>query len=163
MLRRLPAGVFGEAYAIVTGTEVAQGEYRAEHFMLTQRPNEALQMGAVDISGKSFPVELGTVDADFAIAEAYRQAEIDLLFLLEQRATELGRPDLAYLPFELEQCPSPFVGCWIRGRFTKQLMAIKDATKCPSLARYLSLLQQISVVVQSNISPQGNAPQAAHP
>lgn len=146
MLHRLPAGVFGEAYAIATGTEVAHGEYRAEHFILTQRPNEALKIGTVDISGKSFPAELGTVDADFAIAEAHRQAEIDLLFLLEQRASELGRPDLAYLPFDLKQCPSPLVGCWMRGRFMKQLMAIKDATKCPSLARYLSLLQQISVI-----------------
>jgi hypothetical protein len=142
----LPAGVFGEAYAIVTGTEVAQGEYRAEHFILTQRPSEALHMGAVDISGNSFPTELGIVDTDFALAEAYRQVEIDLLLLLEKRATELGRPDLAYLPFELEQRPSPFVGCWMRGRFTNQLMAVKDATKCPSLARYLSLLQQISVI-----------------
>ena len=145
-LRRLPAGVFGEAYAIVTGTEVTQGEYRAEHFILTQRPSEALQMGAVDISSKSFPAELGAVDADFAMAEAYRQAEIDMLLLLEQRAAALGRPDLAYLPFELEQRTSPIVGCWMQGRFTKQLIAIKGATKCPSLARYLALLQQISVV-----------------
>lgn len=145
-LRGLPAGVFGEAYAIVTGTEVAQGEYRAEYFILTQRPSESLHMGAFDISGNSFPAELGTVDTIFVQAEAKQQIDMDILLLLEKRATELGRPDVVYLPFELEQRSSPFVGCWMRGCFMKQLMAVKDATKCPELARYLSLLQQISVV-----------------
>lgn len=145
MLRGLPAGVFGETYAIVTGTEVAQGEYRAEYFILTQRPIESMKMGAFDIDGNLFPAELGTVDTNFAQAEAYRQAEMDLYLLLEMRASELGRPDVAYLPFELEQRPSPFVGCWMRGCFMKQLMTVKDATKCPSLARYLNLLQQIRV------------------
>lgn len=145
-LRGLPAGVFGEAYAIVTGTEVTQGEYRAEYFILTQRPSELLHMGAFDISGNSFPTELGTVDTIFVQAEAKQQVDIDLLLLLEKRANELGRPDVAYLPFELEQRPSPFVGCWMRGCFMKQLMTVKGTTKCPGLARYLSLLQQISVI-----------------
>ena len=142
----LPAGVFGEAYAITTGTEFAAGEFRAEHFIVTQRPIEQLKMGSVDISGNSFPAELGTVDTDFAIDEAYRQVQIDLLLSLEERATELGRQDLAYLPFELEQCPSPFVGCWMRGRFTEQQAEIAKATKCPSLVRYLSLVQQVAVI-----------------
>lgn len=145
-LRGLPAGVFGEAYAIVTGTEVAHGEYRAEYFILTQRPSESLHMGTFDISGNSFPVELGTVDTTFVQAEAKQQVDIDLLLLLEKRATELGRPDVAYLPFELEQHPSPLIGCWMRGCFTKQLMTVKDATKCPELVRYLNLLQQINVI-----------------
>ena len=146
-LRGLPAGVFGETYAIVTGTEVAQGEYRAEYFILTQRPSESLHIGAFEISGNSFPAELGTVDTIFVQAEAKQQiSDIDMPFLLEKRAIELGRPDVAYIPFELEQRPSPFVGCWMRGCFMKQLMDVKDATKCPELARYLSLLQQISVV-----------------
>lgn len=143
-LRQLPAGMFGETYVVVTGTEMAPGEYFAEHFILTQRPAEALQQGSVAISGKSFPEELGRVDFDFVLAEAYRQAEIDLLWLVEKRATELARPDLAYLPFDLKSCASPFVGCWMRGCFTAQLMVIKGATKCPSLTRYLDLLQQIN-------------------
>lgn len=146
MLHRLSPGIFGETYVIVTGTEVSPGEYRAEHFILTQRPNETFRMGAFDISGDSFPAELGSIDTEFAIAEAYRQAEIDLQLMLEERATELGRPDLAYIPFELEQQPNSFVSCWMRGRYNKELMAVKDATMCPSLARYLSLLQQIRVV-----------------
>jgi len=143
MLRRLPPGMFGETYVIATGTEIAPGEYGAEHFILMQRPVEALRVGDVAVFGRSFPPELGTVDADFAIAEAYRQAEIDLLLLLEKRATDLGRTDLAYLPFELALQPGALLGCWMRGRFRKQLMAVKDATKCPALAGYLGLLQQV--------------------
>ncbi|MEO6918677.1 MAG: hypothetical protein ABI171_06615 [Collimonas sp.] len=145
-LRGLPAGVFGEAYAIVTGTEVDQGEYTAEHFILTQLPNEALHMGTFDISGNSFPTELGIVDTDFALTEAQHQVEIDLFALLEKRATALGRPDVAYLPIELKLQPRPFVGCAMRGRFMKQFKIVEDATKCPSLARYLGYLQQIKVI-----------------
>lgn len=145
MLHGLPAGLFGETYAIVTGTEVSQGEYLAEYFIMTQRPSEALHMSTFDFLGNSFPSELGTVDIDFALTEAYNQVEIDLSLLLEKRVTELNRPDLAYLPFKLEQRNSPFVGCWMRGRFTDQIKNITDVTKCPSLAGYLSLIQQISV------------------
>lgn len=148
-VRQLPAGMFGETYVVVTGTQISPEEYFAEHFILTQRPIEALHNGTVEILGKSFPEELGRVDINFALAEAYRQAEIDLLLLVEQRATELARPDLAYLPFDLRECASPFVGCWMRRRFSAQLMAIKDATKCPSLVRYLSLLSQVSVISQA--------------
>lgn len=145
MLRRLPTGIFGETYAIATGTEIAPGEYRAEHFILTQRPSEALHVGNFHIFGGKLPPELGVIDIDFAIAEAYRQAEIDLLLLLEKRAMELERPDLAYLPFDLEPRPGSLLSCWMRGLFTTQITAIKDSTKCPSLAFYLGLLQQNSV------------------
>jgi hypothetical protein len=144
-VRGLPPGLFGEAYGIVTGSEIVVDEYRSEHFLLTQRPNEAMQMWAFDIFGKSFPAEFGPVNADFAMSEAYRQLENDLQSLLALRATEVGRPDLAYARFELEKRPSPFVGCWMRGLFTAQLVAVKQATKCLSLVTYLGLLQQIKV------------------
>lgn len=145
MLRRLPQGIFGETYAIATGTEIAPGEYRAEHFILTQRPSEALHVGNSAIFGGNIPPELGVIDIDFVIAEAYRQAEIDLLLLLEKRAMELERPDLAYLPFELEPRSGALMSCWMRGRFTTQITALKDSTKCSTLAFYLGLLQQNSV------------------
>jgi len=146
MLRGLPAGIFGEAYVLVTGTEISQGEFRAEYFIFTQRPAEALKTGQVNISSSSFPPELGIVDVDFVMSEALRQAEIDVFLLIENRATELERSDLAYLPFELSEYPNPFVGCKMRGRFTRQLIDVKDSTQCPSLALYLDLLQQVSVI-----------------
>lgn len=151
-LRQLPPGMFGETYVVVTGVEIAENEYIGEYFVLTQRPAESLNWGSVSISGKSFPKELESVDIDFAMAEAHRQAEIDLQLLVEKRAAQLEREDLAYLPYELKKCASPFVGCWMRGRYTSQLMAIKDATKCPSLARYLNLLRQVSVVSVPSLS-----------
>ncbi len=106
----------------------------------------ALRTGQVNISSSGFPAELGTVNVDFVMSEALRQAEIDVLLLIENRATELERSDVAYLPFELSEQPSPFVRCKMRGHFTKQLMDVKDSTQCPSLAQYLNLLQQVSVV-----------------
>lgn len=142
-LRGLSAGLFGEAYAIVTGTEISQGKYLAEYFIMMQRPSEALHKYAFDILESSDPPELDTVDIDFALRQAYNQADSGLSSLLEKRVTELKQPDSAYLPFKLEQCDHrPFVGCWMRGRFIDQIKDITDVTKCPSLARYLSLIQQ---------------------
>lgn len=145
MLHRLLAGIFGETYAITTGTEIAPEEYRAEHFILTQRPTEALHIGRSAIFGQSLPAELGRVDIDSAMDEAYRQVEIDLALLLEKRAKELNRPDLSYLPVELKPRTGSLLSCSVRGCFTKQLMVIKDTTKCPKLVRYFRLLQQNSV------------------
>jgi len=146
MLQGLPAGVFGESYLIVTGTELRSKQFAAEYFVLTQRPKEAMHMNAVLIKGASFPEDLATVNCGFAMEEAYRLAEIDLGDLLETRATELQRPDVAYLPVRLKDYNAQLVGCWMRGLFSTQLMDIKDITKCDSLHRYLTLLQQVSKV-----------------
>ncbi len=151
MLQGLPAGVFGEAYVIITGMEVAAGHYRTEQFILTQRPQEALHMDAFEIDGNTFPVELGKVDVDFAMTEGLARAESNVLDLLERRSNELGRPDLAYRRFELVQRPSPFVGCKMRGRFVDQLTAVKNATRCRPFSNYLGLLDQVSVVGRSAI------------
>lgn len=97
----------------------------------------------IDISGKGLPPELGIVDIHFTMTEALSQARIDLLDLLEKRAKEVNREDIAYLPFELKNTQSPLVGCWMRGRFTSQLTKIKDITGAPNLHTYLSLLHQV--------------------
>lgn len=146
MLRGLPAGVFGEAYVVVANANVSAGICRSEHYILTQRPQESMRSGALRISVNDLPAELGTVDADFAIGEGLRQAEIDIFELLEKRAIELNRPDVALFPFDLKECQNPFVGCRMRGRFLQQLSEIGNSTKCQSLSRYMSLLQQVSVI-----------------
>jgi hypothetical protein len=145
ILRKLPPGVFGEAYVVVASANVTTGTWRAEHHILTQRPKECLHSGALIIDGRKLPAELGIVDAEFAIGEGLHQAEIDIIDLLEKRSIELDRPDVALMPFELKECQSPFVGCRMRGRFLKQLTDIGNSTKCPSLSRYMSLVQQINV------------------
>ena len=146
MIQGLPAGVFGEAYVVVTGVEVAPGQYRTEQFILTQRPREALHSDSFEIDGNTFPVELGKVDVDFAMVEGFARAELNVINLLEARTTELGRPDLAYHKFDLVPRPSPFVGCKMRGIFVAQLAGIRNTTKCAPLSNYLGLLDRIKVV-----------------
>lgn len=146
MMRGLPAGVFGEAYVVVASANVSTGIYRAEYYILTQRPQESLRSGALGITANDLPAELGIVDADFAIGEGLRQAEINIFEMLDNRAIELNRPDVAHLSFDLQKCQNPFVGCRMRGRFLQQLADIGTSTKCPSLSRYMGLLQQVSVV-----------------
>lgn len=145
-IRGLPAGVFGESYVVVASANTSAGIYNAEYYILTQRPQESLRSGSLRISASGFPEELVTVDADFAIGEGLRQAEIDMFELLESRASELNRPDVALLQFTLQSCQSPFVGCRMRGRFIQQLTDIGEATKCQTLSSYIRILQQISII-----------------
>ena len=101
-VRELRPSIFGETYAIATGTEFASAQFIAEYFILTQRPSEDLDAGSLQIGGK-VPPELGVIDVDFALEEAYQQAEIDLSSMLENRANQLGHQELAFAPFELRQ------------------------------------------------------------
>jgi hypothetical protein len=144
-LHGLPAGVFGESYVIVAWATDSEGKYRSEHHILTQRPQESLKSGILNINANNLPTELGTIDENFAIEESLRQANIDLYDLLEKRSIELKRPDVALLPFDLKKCPSPFVGCRMRGLFIKPLEDIGSSTKCPSLTIYLRMLQNVTV------------------
>lgn len=146
MLQGLPAGMFGEAYVVVTGIELPHAHFRTEQFILTQRPREMLHMNSFEIDGNTFPSELGKVDVDFALAEGLTRAESIVLDLLEKRANELGRAELAYHRFDLVSRPSPFVGCKMRGRFVEQLTQIKNATQCRAFSSYLALLDQVAVV-----------------
>jgi hypothetical protein len=140
----LPAGVFGEAYVVCAAYSRPNDVVRGEWYILTQRPTEELHHGMIDVSGKGLPPELGVVDVNFAAAEALSQARVDLLDLLEKRAKQVNREDIAYLPFDFKNAQSPLLGCWMRGRFTSQLTKIKDITGAPDLHKYLSLLQQVT-------------------
>lgn len=140
----LPPGIFGEAYVVCTAYALPDDVFRCEWYILTQRPEEELRRGTFEISGKDLPTELGVVDVNFARAEALSQARIDLLGLLENRAKQLNREDLSYLPFELKNIKNPLLGCWMRGRFTSQLTEIKDITDAPNLKTYLTLLKQVT-------------------
>jgi hypothetical protein len=139
----LPAGIFGEAYVLCAAYSLPNEAFRGEWYIFTQRPKEALHHGTIDVSSKGLPSELGVVDVDFARAEALAQARINLFELLEKRSLEVRREDLAYLPFDLKQITSPFLGCWMRGRFNAQLTQVKDLTSAPDLSTYLRLMQQV--------------------
>lgn len=147
-LHGLPAGIFGEAYAVVTAMEHSPGLFRTEQFILTQRPVEAMKIDVFEINGKSFPEELAEINIDFVMLEGKNRAEFLVSLLLEDRVNELGRPDLALSNVEFTERPSPFVGCKMRGRFVKQFTEMKEATKCSTFSYYLSLLDQVAVVVR---------------
>ena len=51
-LRGLPPGVFGESYVVVACDDSSTGEYRAEHHILTQRPQESLRSSVSNIAGE---------------------------------------------------------------------------------------------------------------
>jgi hypothetical protein len=143
----LPAGLWGESYVIATSYERSQDQLVAEYFILTNRPHEAMNSGSVTIAVSPIPPDLGTIDLEFALQEGQEQAKLRLYDLLEARATELGRPDLAYLQFDIKPSRTGhLLGCWMRGQFNAQLSEIGQATQCPSLKRYLSLLSQVSVI-----------------
>jgi hypothetical protein len=140
----LPAGLFGEAYVVCAGYDLPNEVFKGEWYILTQRPQEDLHHGSIEVSGEGLPSELGIIDVKFARAEALSQAKIELFQLIEQRTRQVNREDLAYLPFELQYIESPLLGCWMRGRFNSELTKIKELTGAPNLQTYLSLMQQVS-------------------
>ncbi len=142
----LPAGLWGESYVVNASYERNPDEFVSEYFILTKRPLEAMNSGAVTFSSSPIPPDLGTINLEFALQEGLEQAKIRLYDLLEARAIELGRPDLAYLQFDLKPSRTGhLLGCWMRGQFNAQLSQIGQATQCPPLKRYLGLLSQVAV------------------
>ncbi len=148
-IRGLPAGVWGESYAVVTAFESAENEFSSEFFVITKRPEESLNSSGIKIEVSPLPEELGKIDLDFALQEGLQQTDILLMEMLEARATELSRPDLAYLKYELIPMNSGnLLSNWMRGQFNSQLSEIKSKTNCPSLSRYLGLLSQVGIITR---------------
>jgi hypothetical protein len=144
-LRRLPPGLLGsETYSIVTATEVNADLIKAEYFLLVQRPAAALHHGTIELNLKNFPSELERWDTSFALDEAQLQVEIEVGNLLEARAAELNRDDLAYLPFEFKSSGVSLMGPWMRGLFESQIREILRQTESPKLKLYLGFLVQNS-------------------
>ena len=149
-IRGLPAGVWGESYAVVTAFESTPKELTTEFFIMTKRPKEALNSGTLKVVVSALPPELGKIDIEFALQEGLRQTELSLMNLLETRAAELSRPDVAYLQFELKPTKTgALLGCWMRGQFNSQLKDVQASTQCLPLARYLGLLSQVSVITRA--------------
>jgi hypothetical protein len=144
-LRNLPPGLLGsETYSVVTATEINVELIRAEYFLLVQRPFATLHQGTIDLNMADFPAEQERWILSTALDEAQRQVDIETENLLERRANELNRTDLAYLPFEFKSAAVSLMSPWMRGLFEKEIRQILQQTKSPRLQVYLSLLIQNS-------------------
>lgn len=142
-LRGLPPGLLGsQSMAIAAATEVGHLRYLVEYHVLTFRPQEAVISGTIDFDLTGLPPEHGEFDLQSALEEARTQIEIETANLLEKRALELKREDLAYLPFTYAPDAVSVVGTWMRGHFVEQIRGIAKATKCPKLSLYLSFVIQ---------------------
>ncbi len=150
-IRGLPVRVWGESYAVVAAFESAPTELITEYFVMTKRPKESLNSDALKIAVSPLPPELGKIDIEFALREGLRQTERLLMDLLEVRADELSRPDVAYLPFELKPTNTgDLLGCWMRGQFNSQLKEVQAKTKCRPLALYLGFLSKVGIITQAS-------------
>lgn len=144
-VRQLPSDVLGEAYAVVTATRISRKDWLAAYFLLTQWPAEALQQGSVVfVAGACRSVEQRAV-LERVLDAGRSQAELALQRQVVDRMRQIGRTDLAQRVPRLKPCANPFIGCWMLGRFTQQLIAMQAATPCASLASDLSALHKISV------------------
>lgn len=148
-IRALPAGIWGESYAVVTAYKKREACFVAEYFVLVTRPHESLYSDYLEIDAAGLPDELGTIDHDFVLQEGVNQTDLFLMDCLEERATELGRPDVAQMPFDLRSLlQGKLLGCWMRGRFNAQIRQMRDSTQCPALARYLDLMTRARIITR---------------
>lgn len=138
-----------ETYSIVSATEVNADLIKAEYFILIQRPNSAVYCGAIEFKKKVFPVELEKWSISDALDKAQLQVKIEVENLLEARASELNRIDLAYLTFEFRSVgDSSLMGAWTRGLFESQIRDILSKTESPKLRLYLKCLVQNPQIIR---------------
>jgi hypothetical protein len=140
-LRNLSPGLLGsKTYSVVTATEINADVIGAEYFLLVQRPSATLHQGTIDLNMANFPAELERWTLSTALDEAQLQVDIETGNLLEGRANELNRPDLAYLSFEFKPTAVSLMSPWMGGIFDQQIRQIFQRTQSPKLRIYLSLL-----------------------
>lgn len=140
----LPPGLLGLTYVVVVGIHTSGDHFKGEYHILTSRPPKLYQEG-FRVSAAGVPADLLVVDLDFVMQEAAQQAEMFLLGLIEEKATQLQKPDLMALPIKLTKDQSPFVRFRLRGEFEHEIVQIRSATECETLERYIGNVLQLNL------------------
>lgn len=138
----LPAGVLGEAYC-VTAVELAQSAPQAtvEFALLLQRTQKKLITNSLMVPFGPLPAGLGTFGLEEAHEEAAHMARLALWDLLELRAQELGRPDIAQVIPELQLLQHrPFVGARVRGLWERELQELAQKARTNALKQHCSVI-----------------------
>jgi len=141
----LPPGLFGLTYVVVVGIHTSGDYFKGEYYILTSRPQKLYQ-GGFRMSAAGVPADLLVVDLNFIMQEAAQQAEIFMLDLIEEKATQLQKPDLMALPVNLKETSSPFAGFRLRGEFEPEIVEIRQKTECETLERYLGYVLQLNAM-----------------
>lgn len=136
----LPLGIFGEAYVVISVWQPSATRWIAEYNLLTTRPQEDLNSHVVEFDTANYPPELDSIDEAYMEAEAVRQAQLDLALELERRATILGRPEVAYLPFAFQRTKISPVTLRIRNLFPTKLADMANQTKSSDLKNYMRIV-----------------------
>lgn len=147
-LRGIPPGVFGETYVVVSVWQPSTTTWMAEYNILTKRPHEHLVSCVVDFDITNYPPELESIDEAYMEAEAVQHAESYLSLELEKRATDSGRPELAYLPITLQRTKISPVTLWVRNLFPVKFGDMANQTNSSDLNTYLRMvmgLQKLKV------------------
>jgi hypothetical protein len=140
---RLPASVFGETYIITAYTLAPRAPQFAiaEYYVLTTRADPALLMGKLSTHFGEIVPELGSFSEDDVHAEARDQALADLSDLLEKRAGELGRPDIAFVQLQARPIEArPLLGAWMRNKWHREITWLAAGADNKKLARYCQLI-----------------------
>lgn len=138
----LPRAFFHDAYLVVAVWRPTPTTWRAEYNILTRRPNEHVFGDYVDLDPTTFPPDVQdelSVDENYMIEEAKRQAEIVLIDELSKLAQEQQDPELAYLPTHFESTSMSLGTLWRLGTYKASLQRMLDATGSKALKLHLSI------------------------
>jgi hypothetical protein len=142
MVHGVPPGIFGETYVIIS-TWKEGAIWKAEYNILMKLPQDQLASRVIDFNIENYPTELEPIDGDYMEGEALRQAEIDLILALEQRAIADGRPELAYMPITLKRTAYTPVTLWVRDVFPQKFFDMAKTTQSPELKNYLTMVMSL--------------------
>lgn len=140
-LQGLPPGLLGiQSFAVATASELDQGKFAGEFFVLIQCPEENLTSGKVTFEIGDLPPELGSFDIEEVLNEVFNQIQVETARILERRASDLSNRELAYHTFNYVPGATSILSAWMRGIFTNQIEFIQSQTKCQKLRHYLELV-----------------------
>lgn len=143
----LPAGHFGETYAIVTGTVRENGIHTSEFFAISKRHKPELYRDVLEFSPGDVPEELLNIDEDYLFSEARQQAQNYFDDALYQFASAHGDQVFDRYRAELmELRHMPLLSLWMRGELHEEIRTIARETQSPRLRFVLSLVTQSSVI-----------------
>lgn len=138
----LPRAFFRDAYLVVSVWQPSPTTWRAEYHILTRRPDEHVFGDYVDLDPTTFPPEVRdelSVDENYMIDEAKRQAEIVLIEELSKLAQQQQDPELAYMPFRFESTIMNLNNLWRLGTYKASLQKMVNATGSKALKLHLSI------------------------
>lgn len=143
LLKSVPLMFFGEAYSVVTATQLNADVFLAESFLILQRPDPKLYLETLRIDLTNFPQDEARWTLEDVLEHATSQVNSMTDKLLDDRISELKLPNHTICQFEFKPFGASLLGPWLRGSMRQQILELREKTQCPKLKVFLKCFESV--------------------